>query len=391
MPEERQYRGGWAGRSSSAASGGGWRARGCALLLAGLALLLGGCETLSYYRGAVTGHLDLLQRRQPMEVAIASAPDRETQGLLLTAARAREFASTRLGLPRNRSYATYAALGRPFVAWNVVAAPALSLEPLASCFPLVGCLPYRGFFQESAARSHAGALAARGMDVYVGGVAAYSTLGWFDDPVLDTMLRQGEARLVQVLFHEMAHQRLFLPSDAEFSEGYAEFVGRRGWVEWLRAEGGEAAGPQAVEAERRERDLLELMLATRQALAALYASSLAEEQKRRTKAAVLRAADLRYQALKACWGGHIGFDAWMAGGLDNAKLATVSTYFTLLDAFERLFVEVSGDWQEFHRQADQLAAQAAGERRRSLAQLAVRGRSSGRPAPDCAEHRIAGQ
>lgn len=297
-----------------------------------------------------------MRRRQALEVAIASASDPAVQDRLVTAARARHFAFTQLGLPDNGSYRTYAALDRPYVAWNVVATPEFSLQPVQSCFPFAGCLPYRGFFRESAAREHAAWMASEGHDVFLGPVAAYSTLGWFSDPLLSSMLRSDQSRTVRVMFHELAHQKVYVPDDPDFNEAFAEFVGREGWLEWAQSEGDGQARLRAEQAAERERQLVELMLLARDRLGALYGMDLAENEMRARKRAVFRTLQGCYEELKSAWGGYEGYDAWVQEDLNNAKLAATATYFRLVDRFAALFAMSDRDWPEFHRRVGALAA-----------------------------------
>src|SRR3982751_5877487 len=195
------------------------------LASAALALLVCGCETLSYYGQAIGGHFDVIAAARPVEAWIADpGPPAELRARLQLAERIRDFASRSLGLPDNRSYRSYAELGRPYVVWNVFAAPEFSVQPMQECFPLTGCVSYRGFFSEDAARRRAAALKAERYDVFVGGVPAYSTLGWFDDPLLSTFIRYPDAQLARLIFHELAHQVVYRPNDTTFNESFAVTV-----------------------------------------------------------------------------------------------------------------------------------------------------------------------
>lgn len=334
-----------------------------------VALLLSGCGTLAYYGQLVSGHLDLMARREPVEVALARGGP-ELQDQLLLAMRVRRFASTRLALPWNDSYRSYADLERGYVVWNVIAAPALSLQPLQACFPLVGCLPYRGFFDRARAEAHARALAAGGYDVYDGPVAAYSSLGWFDDPLLNTMLERGEPALVRLVFHELAHQRLFVAGDAGFSEAYAEFVARQGWLDWRQARGGPAALAAAERALAREDEVLALLAGTRERLEAVYATGAAPSAQRAAKARILAESEARYGRWREAWGGTAPYQGLMAGGLNNARLATVHTYTGLLRGFQRLFERSGRCWPLFHRRVEALAGLPAQTRTGRLEALA---------------------
>src|SRR3954465_2418144 len=208
------------------------------LVLAISLLLLGGCETLSYYKQAIGGQLEILHAARPIDTWLADpgTPAALRERLQL-AQRIRGFASTQLALPDNASYASYAELGRAYVVWNVFAAPRLSVEPKKECFPFTGCVSYRGFFSEEDARRHVEGLQAEGYDVYVGGVVAYSTLGWFNDPLLSTFIRYPEAQLARLVFHELAHQVVYAHDDTAFNESFAVAVEEEGVKRWLQAEG----------------------------------------------------------------------------------------------------------------------------------------------------------
>ncbi len=327
-----------------------WR---CASL--SLALGLSACTDLAYYRQAAAGQWALWQARQPVadRVADAATPPALRQRLLLAQA-LRAFASTELALPDNGSYRDYADMGRPWVVKTVFAAPELSLEPRLWCFPLVGCLSYRGYFDAEAAQQFAAALRAGGDDVYVAEVPAYSTLGWLEDPLLNTFIDWPDGRLAELIFHELAHQRLYIANDTAFNEAYATAVGRLGAERWL-AQPGRAQARQAylVELQRREAFLL-LVADAREQLAALYASGRREAEKRMGKLRLLAELRERYALLKRSWDGYAGYDRWFAQDLNNAKLAGVSTYHRQVPAFLALFERSGRDFSAFHQAAEAL-------------------------------------
>ena len=246
------------------------RARRLVPLLLGV--LLSGCASLDYYAQVSRGQLDLLAARQPVADLLADPQtDPQLQRRLALAQQARDFASARLALPDNRSYRLYADLRRPYVVWNVFATPELSLAPLTHCFPVAGCVAYRGFYQQGRARGAAALLQGEGLDTYVAGIEAYSTLGWFDDPILNTMLRWDDERLAAVIFHELAHQQLYVADDTAFNESFASFVEQEGLRQWRAARG---LAPGDAHAERMRRQFTQLILASRERLQALYALSL---------------------------------------------------------------------------------------------------------------------
>src|SRR3990167_4606190 len=245
------------------------------------ALLLSGCSTLDYYSHLAGGHLQLLQVREPIAELLenpAAAP--ELKQRLALAQQARDFASAQLSLPSNDSYRLYADIQRPFVVWNVFATPEFSLSPELHCFPIAGCVAYRGFYSQGRARGSAALLKQQGLDTYLGGVEAYSTLGWFDDPILNTMLRWSDERLVAVIFHELALQQLYVANDTAFNESFASFVEREGLSQWRIKQG---LAPADHQGERQREQFTALVLASRERLERLYARGVAEELMRAGK------------------------------------------------------------------------------------------------------------
>jgi predicted aminopeptidase len=335
------------------------------LLICLLFLLLGGCASLGYYGQAVGGHVKVMQRRVPLAHAIADPVTQPaTRARLQQVEQIRDFAISELGLPDNGSYRSYADLERPFVLWNVFAAPEFELTPLQSCFPLVGCLSYRGYYSESDARAYAAGLRERGYDVHVGGVAAYSTLGWFSDPVLSSMLRWSESQLAGVIFHELAHQKLYVRDDSSFNESFATAVQEEGLRRWLGRQGNEALRAAAAEETRRREDFVRLAEATRARLQQLYGSGQPSAQMRAAKAQVFADMRAEYARLRAAWGGYDGYDAWFdADDLNNAKLLAVATYHEWVPAFRQLLSDVGGDLPRFYMDAE-LASRLPPEIRR---------------------------
>ncbi|MEO4047968.1 aminopeptidase [Pseudomonas sp. CAU 1711] len=333
-----------------------------------LALLLSGCTSLDYYAQLGRGQLELLAARQPVSELLADpAGDAELKRRLALAQQARDFASAELGLPDNRSYRLYADLGRPYVVWNVFATPELSLAPLTHCFPVAGCVAYRGYYRQGRARGAAALLQQRGLDTHVAGIEAYSTLGWFADPLLNTMLRWGDERLAAVIFHELAHQRLYIADDTAFNESFASFVERQGLRQW-RAARGLAPGDAREESMRRQ--FSELILASRERLQALYDGPGSEQHKRAGKAAEFERLRAEYRALRdGPWRGDARYDAWIMAPLNNAKLLPFGLYDRWVPAFAALFAEAGGDWVRFYRRAADLGALAPAERERRLTAL----------------------
>jgi len=334
-------------------------------------LLLNGCATATYYGQLARGQWQLLQAREPIDALLddpATAPRLRQQ--LIQAGQARAFASERLKLPDNRSYRVYADLGRPFVVWNLFATPELSLQPVTHCFPIAGCVAYRGYYEQGAARGAAALMRQQGLDVYVAGIEAYSTLGWFDDPLLSTMLNWGEERLAALIFHELAHQRFYVKGDTEFNESYAPFVEREGSRQWRAARGKR----QAPDAGARQREqFTQLVLATRGRLQAIYAGPLDEAAKRQAKQAEFERLRRDYRRLRdERWGGIGRYDSWIEGPLNNAKLLPFGLYDRWVPAFARLFEQVGGNWMRFHREVVALGRLPSAQRQAALHKLESR-------------------
>lgn len=342
--------------------------------VAAAALLLAGCSTLGYYAQAVSGQWRVLRAREPVAAAIADpATPSAVRAQLAAVQDARRWAVEVLRLPDNGSYRSYVALPRDYVVWNVLATPEFSLAPRQQCFLVVGCVAYQGYFDEAAAKVRAASFAARGDDTAVMGVPAYSTLGWFDDPVLSSMLGNDPATLVATVFHELAHQRLFIDDDTRFNESYAEFVASEGLRQYLLLHPGLGGADREQRRHRREQ-FTQLVLATRAELEALYRQPMADELRRTRKAEVLRALRERYDALRDSeWQGEKIFDRWFdAAPLNNARLLPFGLYDQDLPAFARLYAEAGGDWSRFHSRARQLSRLKPDARRAELARLAAR-------------------
>ncbi len=335
---------------------------------AAVLLILGGC---GYYAQSIGGHLDLMAKRQDIGTLVEDeSTPAELKKKLERAKEIREFAIEELALPDDGSYRSYVDVGKPFVTWNVIAAPALSLQPKTWCFPVIGCVSYRGYFEESDAREYADELEFEGMDVAVAGARAYSTLGWFDDPILNTILFDAEYRFAGTLFHELTHERLFVAGDSSFNESYAVAVEREGVQRWLARN----ATPSMLEAyalERTRRDeFLALVLATRENLETLYASSMDDGDKLLEKERLFGRLRLGYAQLKASWGGYSGYDGWFANDLNNARLALLATYNAYVPAFERLLADQDGDMSKFHEAVEALSKLPKEERNAELERLA---------------------
>jgi len=311
--------------------------------------LASGCETLSYYSQAIRGQLGLMGAARPIEAWLADpATPPELRERLEAASRMREFASRSLALPDNGSYASYAELGRPYAVWNVYAAPRFSVEAKQECFPFAGCVSYRGFFSEPDARRHAARLREEGNDVYLGGVPAYSTLGWLDDPLLSTFIRYPDVQLARLMFHELAHQRVYLKGDTTFNESFAVTVEEEGVRRWLEAEGrgGELDALRAARARRQEFALR--VAQTRERLSRTYEMKIEEE-------AMLVRKREEYEKLRADYPA-------MPAEPNNAYLVSIALYTQLVPQFERLLADCGGDLRPFYDRVEALAASRQGAR-----------------------------
>lgn len=347
-----------------------------ARLIALLALLvpLAGCgtvDTVDYYWQGAVGQFAILARARPIDEVIETTPDPALKVRLARVQEIRTFASRELALPDNASYTRYADLERPFVVWNVFAAPALSLEARRWCFPIAGCVSYRGYFDEQDARAEAARLAAQGDDVWVAGIPAYSTLGYFDDPVLSTFVRWPEVEVARMVFHELAHQVVYVKGDSQFNESFAATVEDVGVRRWLAAQGDPRLSGQYERAERLRRVFREILHDARRELTAIYASGASEATKRARKAAVFAGMREAYARAKAGEPGLAGYERWFAGidgaGPNNASIVSVGLYTADVPAFKALLARAGGDLPRFYGVVEELAARPKAERDAALA------------------------
>lgn len=330
-------------------------------------LALTGCTHVAYYMQSVRGQLDVWQREHAIAEVIADPATPEALREKLAAVlRMREFASRELGLPDNASYLRYADLGRPYVVWNVFAAPEFSTRPVQWCFPVAGCVGYRGYFSREQAEAFAAQMGAEGHDVFVGGVPAYSTLGWFADPVLNTFIRYPDPGIARLIFHELAHQIAYVRDDSVFNESFAVTVEQEGVARWLERHGS-AQDKSVYERMRRQReDFTRLIQAYRERLDALYASDLAPEAMRERKKRIFGEMLGDYEQLKAGWNGFRGYDRWFEQQPNNAQIASVAIYTQRVPAFQALLRAQGGDLPAFYREVDALAALPREERTAKL-------------------------
>lgn len=337
---------------------------------------LNGCSTVNYYRQAVAGQWMLIDHRQPIETVRddpATAPAlRERLARIETI---RAFARESLGLPVDAAYSTYVDLGRDYVVWNVVAAPADSLQLKTWCYPVVGCQTYRGYFDRVQAEALAQTLAAKGMDTWAPGVIAYSSLGWFDDPVLNTFAHWPEDRLAALIFHELSHKTVYISGDTTFNESYATTVELEGLLRYLqvRDQPGNLSG--VLERQRMEAEFTAMVMATARQLDALYKRHLPVQTMLRRKADLIAELRARHASQRQGWPDPFAYDHFFGAGLNNARIASVGTYNRWVPAFRQLLREEENNFIRFHEAVGQLSRLPPDERERQL---------------DALEHRAAG-
>jgi predicted aminopeptidase len=337
------------------------------VLLACLLVALSGCETISYYRQAIAGQYEIFSKQQPVKHLLAKketpAALKEKLKLVLEL---RAFAETNLSLPVDGHYLKYANLNRKHVVWNVYAAPELSLEQKTWWYPVVGKLKYRGYFTEARATNYAAKLRRQCWDVYVSGVDAYSTLGWFKESLLSTFIDDKESDLAETLFHELAHQRVFIAGDTDFNEAFATVVGQEGARRWLRSrQKTDTIEEYSVWLER-EGEFVHLVQGAREKLKAVYNAPQEEASKRAAKTDIIEELRRDYQELRNKWGGYPGYDRWFAKPINNAQLNTVATYYDLVPAFERRLAAHGGNLESFYKEVERLEKLGKEERRARL-------------------------
>lgn len=330
-------------------------------------LLLGGCSSAEYYWQGISGQLDLLHRAEPIPEVLATTHDPTVKRKLERVLAIRDYASRELSLPDNASYRSYSDLGRSFVLWNVFATPPLSLTPREWCFPIAGCVNYRGYFSEAEARAEAAKLAADGDDVHIGGVPAYSTLGYFADPMPSTFLRYPDTEIARLIFHELAHQVVYAKDDTVFNESFAVTVEEEGVRRWLIDQRDPELDRQFVTSQRYREDFQALVARTRDKLVTLYASDADAATKLEAKAAVFKAMREQYAELKQSWAGSTAYDYWFAHGPNNASLAAIGLYTQEVPQFQALLAAEGGDLGHFYARVKALAALPKSERHDALA------------------------
>ena len=344
-----------------------------ALALVALAVAaVAGCSTVGYYLQAANGQMELSRKARPIPELVADpATDPQLRAKLEQVRKIRDFASRDLALPDNGSYRRYADLKRPFVVWNVFAAPEFSLQPKQWCFPFAGCVQYKGYFKQEDAERLAAELREQRYDVYVGGVPAYSTLGWLDDPLLNTVIRYPDPEIARLIFHELAHQEVYVQGDSTFNESFAVTVEEEGVKRWLAAHGTQAQRLEFECADRASSGFDALVQRYRKRLETLYAQPMDADAMRREKQVVFENMRAEYRRTRAGWDCITGYDRWFEQPLNNAQLASVAIYSELVPEFQRVLARYNGDLPRFYAEVKRLAALPKAQRDAALAAGAV--------------------
>ena len=335
-----------------------------------LTLMLPGCSNLGYYSQAVGGHLEVMRVSRPIKELVED-PHCEP-GLkkrLEEVHQIREFASRQLGLPDNDSYRSYADLQRPYVTWNVFAAPEFSLKAEKWCMLIVGCVSYRGFFSQSEAEMAAQQLRQQGFDVYVGGVPAYSTLGFFSDPVLNTFIASGNLEVARLVFHELAHQMVYVEGDTAFNESFATLVENEGLRRWLEHQGNQKLAHVVDDRRQQKAAFVELVNSYRAKLHDIYASDLPVDTKRSAKAEVMRDMQRAYLSQQKAHGKPPVYKQWLEKDLNNAKIASLALYTKHYPAFNTLLDEEGGSLPAFYERVKILSGLPVRERNATFKKL----------------------
>jgi len=310
--------------------------------------LISGCASLNYYTQSVQGQFEVFQKRQAISNLLEENNISDTlRNKLNTVLVLRDFSIRQLGLPDNKSYLTYANLERNYVIWNIFATEEFSLDPIKWCYLIVGCLNYRGYFTESDARQHAAELEKQGYDVYLGGVSAYSTLGWFDDPVLNTMLRWSDIRLATVMFHELAHQQLYIKGDTEFNEAYADSVALIGVKKWIVQGPDKNLLKKYEQSQVQEKQFINLIMRYKSLLNDIYQSNQDDDLKRIQKKDLLQKMSDDHNLMSANWERN-NYQKWFSEEINNAKLAAIVTYREYVPAFIEIYEKLGNDLFKFY-------------------------------------------
>ena len=337
-------------------------------LLPGLVscLLLSGCQSAAFYTQATVGQSELLWHSRPIGEVLADpqTPEGIRERLILVES-VRQFAGKVLALPVNHSYQRYVDIERDFVMWNVFAAAEFSVASELFCYPIAGCVGYQGYFNKADAMAFADTLATQGFDVSVGPVAAYSTLGWFADPVVSSVLNYSEPDLAGLVFHELAHERVYIKDDTTFNESFATFVEREGVRRWLASRGQQVDIPRLEKFQAQRDAVIDLIRGARGELQVLYMEALSAEEMRWRKVAVFDQLQADYSKMRRA-GDANDWGDWFANNLNNAKLASIGAYHDRVEYFEQLFERANRNFEVFYRLVEQLGDSPREDRNRLL-------------------------
>lgn len=333
-------------------------------------LFLQGCETIGYYGQAAKGQLQFMMARDDNHKVVERAPDSHLAQQLLLIEQMRQFAKDELSLPVGGAYSTYVDLKREAVVWNVFAAPKLSLKPKTWCFPIAGCVSYRGYFSKAAAQKKADELSKQGLDTYVGTAAAYSTLGWFDDSVLSTFINRSESRLAALLFHELAHRQLYVAGDTTFNESFARTVEIASVQRWFKAKGQLDDFRLYQQGESQYQEVVRFLLLQRESLKQVYESDLPDAQKLLQKQRILAEIPKHFEALNQD-GRLMHYKHWLSLPFNNARLLTFASYNDWIPAFTQVLNEVDGDFPRFFKRVESLADLPKDQRDKELERLSI--------------------
>ena len=339
-----------------------------------MTLLLSGCTHMGYYWQAIGGQMEIFSRQQSIEEMLANPEIRpELKQKLEYIQQVRAFASQQLYLPDNNSYRNYVDVERPYLVWNVFAAPKLSLEHYQSCFLVTGCLAYRGYFNKMDAQQFVDELKQQGYDVFLAGISAYSTLGWFDDPVPNTIMHYSDAHVAGLIFHELAHQKVYVKDDTAFNESFAMAVELEAVKQWLKQARDSSIYTQYKKSKQHREQFINLLMQTRQALLQLYGSG--EKNKKDKKKIILANLKIKYEKLKKEWNGDSSYDNWMKQDLNNAHFISVGLYHHYVPAFKKLLEQNDNDWISFFKQAEEIGDLPKEEREIKLEKLSTRAKT----------------
>ena len=334
-------------------------------------LTVSACSSFGYYMDLMAGHSELMEQQKPIKEILADKEIKpKLRELLETSQNIRNFATKSLHLPENDSYRLYADLKRRYAVWNVVATKEFSTEPKKWCFLFVGCLNYRGYFSKDDATAYANELKKEGYDVFLAGAKAYSTLGWFDDPLLNTMMYKSEARRAGIIFHELAHQVVYIENDSAFNEAFATTVEEEGIRRWMLKSGKEKEHQAHLRNKKRDTEINNLLQATREELKELYKIKESDKEKRENKKHAFLKMQNKYQQLKESWNGYNAYDHWMKQGLNNAHLLLISTYHELVPTFQAVLKKENNNLKSFYRAVEKLGENNKEERKNRLKQIA---------------------